>query len=98
LRYVAEQAEIDAWLDAVEHALRQADAAAARVIAALPRLRKGYGDTQAAGVARFRECLSACRERGDSGIAHAAAALDDLQKAAPAGARPVPVVTAPRSR
>lgn len=57
LRFAREQAGIEAWLDAVASALQANDAARALEIARLPRLRKGYGETHAAGEAAFQRAL-----------------------------------------
>ena len=57
LRFAREQAGIEAWLVAVAAALNAKDAARALEVARLPRLRKGYGETHAAGDAAFQKAL-----------------------------------------
>ena len=52
LRFRDEQAGIERWLAAMETALRQAPAYAG-ALAELPRLLKGYGETQARGLANY---------------------------------------------
>lgn len=53
LRFRDEQAGIEAWLEAMEAALPAAPAFAG-ALAELPRLLKGYGETQARGLANYR--------------------------------------------
>lgn len=53
LRFAEEQAAIDAWLAALRHTLPR-HAGYARVLAELPRLRKGYSDTWVRGEANYR--------------------------------------------
>jgi indolepyruvate ferredoxin oxidoreductase beta subunit len=53
LRFAREQRANEAWLDAVASALSAGDAARALEVAQLPWLRKGYGETHAAGEAAF---------------------------------------------
>ena len=58
LRFVEEQAAIEAWLTALRAALPQHPAYAA-VLAELPRLRKGYSDTFERGKANFDRIFDA---------------------------------------
>lgn len=57
LRYAREQRGIDDWLAAIVRALDAGDPAGALAIARLPQLRKGYGETHAAGEAAFARTL-----------------------------------------
>ncbi|MCC7326499.1 MAG: indolepyruvate oxidoreductase subunit beta family protein [Burkholderiales bacterium] len=75
LRFAAEQAEIDDWLAVVEQALAVGGSEAALAVARLPRLRKGYGDTQTGSTEEFRRVLATCREGGATGFAAAVEAL-----------------------
>lgn len=65
LRFRDEQAAIEHWLDAMEAALRVAPAFAG-ALAELPRLLKGYGETQARGLANYRAIFEACVMPGAS--------------------------------
>ena len=57
LRYAAEQAMIERWLDAIERAAAR-DEALAREIVATARLLKGYGDTHRRGRANFERLFA----------------------------------------
>jgi indolepyruvate ferredoxin oxidoreductase beta subunit len=85
LRFAREQRAIEAWLAAVATALNAGDAALALEVARLPRLRKGYGDTHAAGEISFRRALRAARDRDATG--EAAARVRQIVSAA-VGTRP----------
>ena len=58
LRFAQEQAAIDIWLEALVKTLPRS-AAFAGALAELPRLRKGYGETQARGRANYQAVLEA---------------------------------------
>ena len=78
LRFAREQTAIDDWIGAVAATLAAEATPALEValeIARLPRLRKGYGDTHAAGSANFRRILDAHRPGGRAGSHEAAASL-----------------------
>jgi indolepyruvate ferredoxin oxidoreductase beta subunit len=96
LRFEEEQALIERWLDAVRRAARQ-DPALAFEIALLPRLRKGYGDTERRGRANFlaifeRLVEPALRSGGDATALRRAreAALADPEGKALAAALAAP--------
>ena len=57
LRFRDEQAAIEQWLSAMEKALLAAPAYAG-ALAELPRLLKGYGETQARGLANYTAIFS----------------------------------------
>lgn len=57
LRWAEEQAAIEAWLDALVAVLPR-HAGFARALAELPRLRKGYGDTQLRGIAAYEHIVA----------------------------------------
>jgi indolepyruvate ferredoxin oxidoreductase, beta subunit len=57
LRFAEENADIDAWLSALKAAMGR-DAALAREIAELPRLRKGYGETRTRGVGKYTQVMA----------------------------------------
>jgi indolepyruvate ferredoxin oxidoreductase beta subunit len=61
LRYGREQQAIERWLAAIEQALALDCRDAAQALASLPRLNRGYGDTHAAGRAKFERILDAWR-------------------------------------
>lgn len=65
LRFREEQAAIEPWLNAMEAALREAPAFAG-ALAELPRLLKGYGETQARGLQNYRAIFEACVMPGAS--------------------------------
>lgn len=65
LRFRDEQAAIEHWLDAMETALRAAPAFAG-ALAELPRLLKGYGETQARGLANYRAIFDGVVRPGPS--------------------------------
>jgi len=58
LRYAQEQAAIDIWLEALSKALPRSPAFAG-ALAELPRLRKGYGETQMRGRTNYHAVLDA---------------------------------------
>ncbi|MFO1306977.1 MAG: indolepyruvate oxidoreductase subunit beta family protein [Burkholderiales bacterium] len=83
LRYAREQAAIDAWLDALEHTLaRPGGREAALALAALPALRRGYGDAHARGLSRYDAILASFMARVDADPGGAAAALERERDAA----------------
>jgi indolepyruvate ferredoxin oxidoreductase beta subunit len=104
LRFGREQAAIEAWLAALEHALGIAGGErAARELAALPALRRGYGATQQRGVAHYDRIFAAFAAQLDGDPAAAAEALAQARDAAlaapdvprpPAGPQPVRFVGA----
>lgn len=105
LRYAREQAAIDAWLRALERALRlPGGREAAAALATLPALRRGYGDAHARGLSRYDAILAAfvARVDADPGGAGGAlerardAALADPECAAPGGDRAAPQDSRPR--
>lgn len=57
LRFAEENADIDAWLAALKHAMTN-DMHLAREIAELPRLRKGYGETRTRGVGKYTRVMT----------------------------------------
>lgn len=59
LRFAREQEAIERWLARLEDALRSTGSDAALALARLPRELKGYGDTHAAGRARFERGVAA---------------------------------------
>jgi indolepyruvate ferredoxin oxidoreductase beta subunit len=99
LRFGREQAAIEAWLAALEHALGVAGGQrAAHELAALPALRRGYGATQQRGVAHYDRIFAAFAAQLDGDPAAAAEALAQARDAALAApdppvppARPQPV-------
>jgi len=99
LRFGREQAAIEAWLAALERALGVAGGQrAARELAALPALRRGYGATQQRGVAHYDRIFAAFAAQLDGDPAAAAEALAQARDAALAApdppvppARPQPV-------
>lgn len=58
MRFASEQAEIDQWIDALTTVLPRAPVFA-RALAELPRVRKGYSDTLARGLAAYRSITDA---------------------------------------
>jgi indolepyruvate ferredoxin oxidoreductase beta subunit len=79
LRFAREQQAIDEWLGLVERALLVANGGgvqAALGLARLPRLVKGYGDTHAGGLARFRSLVEAYHQAGGPASAAGVAALE----------------------
>ncbi|MBV8619460.1 MAG: indolepyruvate oxidoreductase subunit beta family protein [Curvibacter sp.] len=78
LRYQAENARIETWLDLVQDLARQSPALALEVLRC-QGLVKGYGDTHARGLANF-ECLMAVVRR--VGTRLAPATLGELREAA----------------
>ena len=57
LRYAREQADIENWLAVFEHALAGASQVTLLDLARLPRMRKGYGETHAAGQSGLARAL-----------------------------------------
>ncbi len=98
LRFLEEQAAIDAWLAALARALPR-HAGFATALAGLPRLRKGYSDTFERGRANYERIFAAQVEPIDAPDDAAQAALQDAIAAALAGppqhAAPVPGGTLP---
>lgn len=68
LRFRDEQAGIERWLGAMEAALRTAPAFAG-ALAELPRVLKGYGETQARGLANYRAIFEGVVQPGASDAA-----------------------------
>jgi len=79
LRYVEEQARIEAWLGRIV-ALQDRDPELALAVAQCQRLVKGYGDTHARGWANFQRLMQAAD--GLAGAPDAAARLTALRDAA----------------
>jgi len=79
LRYAAENARIEAWLQAI-HASAAADPALALEIARCQRLVKGYSDTHERGTRQFERLMKAAQQL--AGRADAAQALARLRQAA----------------
>ncbi|HUB13604.1 MAG TPA: indolepyruvate oxidoreductase subunit beta family protein [Acetobacteraceae bacterium] len=79
LRYVEEQARIEAWLRQIE-TTKQSDPDLALAVARCQRLVKGYGDTHARGWASFQRVMQAADRLG--GTADAGARLTALCDAA----------------
>jgi indolepyruvate ferredoxin oxidoreductase beta subunit len=75
LRFAREQQAIVAWLDTVLTALQAGAHDAARDLARLPRLIRGYGDTHASGRASFERILAVWREGARRDAPAAAVAL-----------------------
>jgi len=79
-RYDQEQALIETWLAAIEHAT-SIDRTLAREIVDLARLIKGYGDTHARGVRSFTRIMQAIVVPALSGAMPASVASDALANA-----------------
>ncbi len=80
LRFVQEQAAIDDWLGVLEGMLAadgRDSSAAGLEVARLPRLIKGYGDTQARGREEFNQLLDAGRDGNAAGFLRAQRARRD---------------------
>jgi indolepyruvate ferredoxin oxidoreductase beta subunit len=75
LRFAREQQAMVAWLDTVLTALQAGAHDAARDLARLPRLIRGYGDTHASGRASFERILAVWREGARRDAPAAAVAL-----------------------
>ena len=83
LRFGREEAAIERWLATLERALGVAGGQrAARELASLPALRRGYGATQLRGVARYGEILADFAAQLDGDPAAAAVALAQARDAA----------------
>jgi indolepyruvate ferredoxin oxidoreductase beta subunit len=87
LRWHDEQQRIEAWLESALNAARD-DYDLAVEILRLQRLVKGYGDTHARGLAKFRICIEAADHlRGTPGAARRLAGLRDAALADEEGAK-----------
>lgn len=98
LRFAREQQAMVAWLDTVLAALQAGAHDAARDLARLPRLIRGYGDTHASGRASFERILAAWREGARRDAAAAALALRAAAEAAFNGTGCAPAPSAPVAR
>ncbi|MGE0316088.1 MAG: indolepyruvate oxidoreductase subunit beta family protein [Lautropia sp.] len=100
LRFLEEQAAIEAWLAALTRAL-PVHAGFAAALAGLPRLRKGYSDTFERGRASYERIFAARVEPVVAPDDAAQVALRDAIDAAladPDAPRPAPTVDAPPGR
>jgi indolepyruvate ferredoxin oxidoreductase beta subunit len=79
LRFAAERAEIDKWLELVRDAA-QRNYRLAVEIAQCPRLIKGYGDTHRRGMKNYESVIAAAAAL--RGRADAAAIVESLREAA----------------
>ena len=84
LRFKEEQAAIDQWLELLAHAMAR-DYRLAVEVAALPRLRRGYGETRRGGVRKYNRILADILQpfltRGGDAAAMAAALKTAAAKA-----------------
>jgi indolepyruvate ferredoxin oxidoreductase beta subunit len=98
LRFAREQQAIVAWLDTLLAALQAGAHDAARDLARLPRLIRGYGDTHASGRAGFERILAAWREGARHDATAASLALRSASEAAFNGTGCAPAPSAPFAR